>query len=292
MVRLNNGIALIQVLLIVAVLSIFGMYVTAKVKSDVSVALLSQDNAKGFLTLKSVESELLFALLTQEKRVVHEHTNVYVRNWNFFGQPFYIDENIAIRIQDHAGLLHVKELASSHFQPLLRALGYSNERGIVIEQSLLDWQDTDTLARLQGAEAQDYVVGPRNGNIYLREELALVQGIDNSVYDLLANVVTVYPKKHFNPTTAPQFVLASYVGDNIAREVVSARANGGLDKVSFESLTGMQETIDTVFAPSTTMTIRIDVNVDKVNVSKEMIVDVNPYATGRHSPLNYFEVKW
>jgi len=61
----QQGIALIQVLLISAVLSVLALYLTSTAKDQVKVAQWSIDKAQALVNINSGEAQLLFSLLRQ-----------------------------------------------------------------------------------------------------------------------------------------------------------------------------------------------------------------------------------
>jgi general secretion pathway protein K len=64
----QKGMALFQVLLITAVISILALQFTQTAKNQIAIARLIDDRIKASPLLATAESELLFTLLTESKR--------------------------------------------------------------------------------------------------------------------------------------------------------------------------------------------------------------------------------
>ncbi|MGI2143128.1 general secretion pathway protein GspK [Shewanella frigidimarina] len=84
----QEGIALFQVLLITAVITILAIQFTQTARNQLSIASMLSDRVLALSEMKTVEAELLFSLLTEKNQKDSQSTNVYVNNWNFYGEPF------------------------------------------------------------------------------------------------------------------------------------------------------------------------------------------------------------
>ena len=152
----QQGIALFQVLLITAVISIMAIQFTQTARNQLSIASTIVDRVEAQAQLRSTEAELLYSLITEKRQPDKLSANVYVRKWNFYGKPFtLIDEpldstkdarqraqqvsfstdgrrvkaveiegrdNVNITMQDQAGLLSIfRGNAGSKFEDLLQS---------------------------------------------------------------------------------------------------------------------------------------------------------------------------
>ncbi|MGI2000024.1 general secretion pathway protein GspK [Shewanella frigidimarina] len=152
----QQGIALFQVLLITAVISIMAIQFTQTARNQLSIASTIVDRVEAQAQLRSTETELLYSLITEKRQLDKTSANVYARKWNFYGKPFtLIDEpldlangdrqrgeqvsfskdgrrvkaveiagrdNVNITMQDQTGLLSVfRGNAGSKFEGLLQS---------------------------------------------------------------------------------------------------------------------------------------------------------------------------
>jgi general secretion pathway protein K len=152
----QQGIALFQVLLITAVISIMAIQFTQTARNQLSIASTIVDRVEAQAQLRSTEAELLYSLITEKRQLDKTSANVYARKWNFYGKPFtLIDEpldlangdrqrgeqvsfskdgrrvkaveiegrdNVNITMQDQTGLLSVfRGNAGSKFEGLLQS---------------------------------------------------------------------------------------------------------------------------------------------------------------------------
>ncbi|WP_076410997.1 general secretion pathway protein GspK [Shewanella sp. UCD-KL12] len=84
----QKGIALFQVLLITAVISIMAMQFTQTARNQISIASTIVDRVQAQSELRSAEAELLFSLITEKRQRDIHSNNSYAQNWNFYGKPF------------------------------------------------------------------------------------------------------------------------------------------------------------------------------------------------------------
>ena len=85
---MQRGIALVQVLLIVAVLSILALYFTQSARQQVHNATLMVDKAQAYIELKNAQANILYALLTEQKdpeQTQNSQNQTLINKWNFHG---------------------------------------------------------------------------------------------------------------------------------------------------------------------------------------------------------------
>lgn len=105
-----------------------------------------------------------------------------------------------------------------------------------IADAILDWRDTDSVARRRGAEARDYnaagrTSGPRNGAFLSVSELSRVLGVPSSLYQALAPLVTVHAwSPRVDALSASRDLLLAVPGLDAARvDAFIARRGHGAD---------------------------------------------------------------
>jgi general secretion pathway protein K len=107
--------------------------------------------------------------------------------------------------------------------------GVEENRATTIAESIIDWRDADDAAMPQGAEANYYRAlstpyEPRNAPFQSVEELLMVKGMDQAVFDTLKNSLTVYTdgKVNFN-TASPLALRALGLSEELTQKVIFFR---------------------------------------------------------------------
>jgi len=112
---------------------------------------------------------------------------------------------------------------------LIKSLRIDENKAAMISDSIIDFQDPDNLKRLNGAEAEFYMVknySPPNKRLVSLQALLWVRGIDYSVYTKIKPYVTVYSTK-VNVNYAPLEVLTAIgMPENVARIIIEERKKG------------------------------------------------------------------
>jgi len=294
----NRGIALIQVLLITAILSILAMYLTITAQDQVKIARWSEDKAEALVLLHNAESNLLFNLLTEEKKHPAEnisHEDKIIKNWNFYGEKFKIGESISVSIQDQAGLLHAYKPDHEIFSQALIGYGIDEADSEKILANLVDWQDVDNVSALAGVENKGFFGGPRNGKVSNLYEFLYINGISKDIFNFLKNMLSLHKQASFNPMVAPKIILSAFlssngISDSKSSEIIELRAEGLLTKAMFIEITGIKEDDEKeiLFHITSILNIRMESQIGNSKVTKEMIIHINPYASNGLRPLNYF----
>lgn len=288
----NKGIALLQVLLITAIISILALYFSITAREQVKLAQLAIDRAEAVVAIRSAQSELFMTLLTELRETDLNSPSKTASRWNFYNQAFTVGNNVKVSIQDQSGLFSLRFPESKLLQDIFDQNGVDSTLAPVVTDSLLDWQDADKLTRLNGAEQADYVLGPRNSNISLKNEARLVRGMSSDIWHQFANIFTLYQRGPFNPMTAPKEILAGFIGQRLALEYINKRENSVTTPRQFSAMTGLDENITQIFYPGDVLNIQMVAQRGEVTLTKTMMVELKPYESGQSSPVDYLEVRW
>tara|TARA_R110002167_G_scaffold366448_1_gene597399 strand:- start:21881 stop:22777 length:897 start_codon:yes stop_codon:yes gene_type:complete len=291
--RFSNGIALIQVLLITAMLSIFALFLLSTAKNQVKMSQWSNDKAEALVALHNTESNLLFALLTTSKSPFEQSRvnqssllksePTIKAKWNFFAKPFFIDDTTEISIQDQAGLIHAQFPNTEHLRAFISAQGVGVHEANAVVDSLLDWQDLDTIPRANGYEKSGLT---RNGTIPDIHDLFFIKSMTPELLSKLIKVSTIHRKGSFNPMNSPIELLAALTNERIAKQVIELREAGQLTKRSFTQLTGINEDDNTFFYPSNFLKITLISKIGESRVYKSITIQLLPYAKNNQRPIN------
>jgi general secretion pathway protein K len=288
----NKGIALIQVLLITGIISILALYFSATAREQVKLAQLATERAEAILAIKTAQSRLLMTLLTQLREPNVNTADDISAQWNFYGEPFELKNEVSANLQDQNGLMGIGFPNPKLFKDILEQNGANGTLAPVITDSLLDWQDADRLTRINGAEQGSYANGPRNGSISLQQEVSQIRGMSAAIWQKIGTIFTLYQRGPFNPMAASPQILRGLIGKDRAAEYLTRRQNTVITVELFSSMTGLQENMQQIFYPGNVMKITLKAKRGEVMLNKTMMLEVDPYAVGNQSPVDVLEVQW
>lgn len=285
-IRLNSiqrGVALIQVLLLTAILSMMALQFTLSSRQQVTIATDLQNKMQAEIKLRTLESRLLFTLLTLSKndadRALLQEDEIG-RVWNFYGKPFAVSEVATVSIQDLNGLLSVYGANNSkQLEEFLVFLGKQPQEAKSIASNLTYWQgyDRDQFTTMDEANVR--------GNYLLSVgELKNIDGIDEPLYQQLSPVVTTLQNLLFNPMTAPLPLLQAKLSPEIYSEVADLRREGKLTRKRFSELTQIEEGDSITFVPGRRLQIELVVTVGGAVAKRRFIAYLRPE--------NRFPVVW
>lgn len=285
-IRLNSiqrGVALIQVLLLTAILSMMALQFTLSSRQQVTIATDLQNKMQAEIKLRTLESRLLFTLLTLSKndadRALQQEDEIG-RVWNFYGKPFAVSEDATVSIQDLNGLLSVYGANNSkQLEEFLVFLGKQPQEAKSIASNLTYWQgyDRDQFTTMDEANVR--------GNYLLSVgELKNIDGIDEPLYQQLSPVVTTLQNLLFNPMTAPLPLLQAKLSPEIYSEVADLRREGKLTRKRFSELTQIEEGDSITFVPGRRLQIELVVTVGGAVAKRRFIAYLRPE--------NRFPVVW
>ena len=141
-----------------------------------------------------------------------------VQEWTFDGVP------VRVEMRDESAKIDINSASDALIRGLLVSSGVNDEEANRILDALLDWRDTDSLKRINGAEEADYreaglTYKPANAPFQAIEELQLVLGMRPDLYRRLLPSITVFSRQQgINTTLATREVLMAIPG--ITAEVV------------------------------------------------------------------------
>lgn len=167
--------------------------------------------------LASARDELLFAITTRT-----------LSPWGFGetrekairvdGRPYRLPSGVLASVQDMRGLISLSTPDPVVLRNLLLAHGVRDQEVEPLLDTLADYNDTDSLRRLNGAEKADYLTAgmapPRNDWPISAYEVRLMAGWAGlpRIWSQAGELFTASREDLINPNTAPQAVLACLPG--------------------------------------------------------------------------------
>lgn len=291
-----KGIALIQVLLITAILSVLALYLSQTAKQQVKQAQWGNDKAQAQVNLHNAESLLLFELLANKKIKtvesefsIDENSFSITSKWNFYDVPFMLDETV-IKIQDQSGLIQLHYPNKERLERFLLIIEPNPLNVASIIDTLLDWQDIDSIQRQNGAEAERYggINFIRDGAIPSIDDVNNISVIPDAIKEYIITNSTIYKTGAFSAYNAAPDILKSLVGESAAQQVMSLRENNSITTDKFKEITGIKEDDTTYFYTSNYLRIDLHSMIGKSSANKQIYLQLNPYAEGQDKPFNVF----
>ena len=282
--RREQGIALIQVLLMTGIIALLMLQMGLTARDQVARAQALSDRAALQLAAQSRESAMVYSLLTEPLAQAPGSENPYAAAWNFQGVPFTVD-GITFSIQDESGRMRVPNLPGNEFEQLLLSQDVEPTRARRLNQELMAMQGVTAPLKELGTTpaAQDGGEAPAMppGLYPLQDlgQLKLLPGMDPELYWRLRPLLTLYPTPGFNPTTAPPALLNAQMTTSQVKGVKDARDSGGLDSQALWKLTGMMADENTVLAPGPALTVRLEMDAGQARVLRTTTFIVRPYAS-------------
>jgi general secretion pathway protein K len=271
-----SGIALVQVLLIVAVLSILALYFTQSARNQVHNATLMVDKAQAYVELHNAEANILYALLTEDKnpqsrkQTDNQSNSALITNWNFHDKEFKYNEYVNIALQDLRGLLNLHYPNKQRLTQLLTYSGLNDYDAQLTSQQIIDWQSVDARS--------DYLpnnVTARHAAIHDISELKHL-GLQPKQLNALQDNTTQYKKGLFNPMTAPDSLLNALLSNDVASHVIMLRNAKQLTVNEFAQVTGFYESEDIILYPSNLFKVTLQAHVGDANIKKITYYHLQP----------------
>lgn len=276
----QSGVALLQVLLMSAVISVLALQMSYSAKDKVSIAQVIQDKVMAEVAVRTMESELLFALSTARWAKDEQHENKLAQIWNFYGSPFEYEDIGTITIQDNSGLISVfnggeRSTVERAFERLLG----SKHQARVARNALIDKQGFQSSTNDTGLSGQFFQ--SRKEMLRALEEV----GISSSK----AEVFTRIPYSAYLPLQAPDESLKLWLPERQAKAVIESRQNGELTPQLFTQLTGLRKSDYMLFYPSGRFIITLKKQIGDARVQRKMFINVSP--TNKSQPIWSFGVE-
>jgi general secretion pathway protein K len=232
----QQGIALVLVLWVLSLLTIMAGSFALSMRRETAMVAGLRNNAAAVATAES-------GLAIAEWMLQNPDAN---KRWRADGSIYQIDmanAKLRIRLLSETGKINLNNVEQSLLQNLMNYAPNGNNVQLpsaTIDRSaaILDWIDSDDLARVNGAEKQQYQDAglnyqPRNRPFQTLEELQMVLGMDAVTLNWLEPLVTVYSNHtQVDLQLASKEVLqvmptmnTGLVDSYIAARVQSARSN-------------------------------------------------------------------
>ena len=227
----QGGVALVLVLWIVVLLTIMASSFSLSIRRNTELVRNAKDQARA---LALAEGGLHYAMLMVS-------LSDPMQRWRADGaiyEMYLAGARIRVQLYDESGKFDINRTEEDQWHLLLERIGLDTDEAMGVTDAILDWVDSDSFRRLNGAEEEEYEeegldYGLRNGPFRSIEELQLVLGVSAKLYAALEPLITVNSKQPaVDPSKASKEALLSLPGadEAIIEEYLAARAESALNK--------------------------------------------------------------
>lgn len=156
----------------------------------------------------------------------------------------YIDEpeglpGIRYGLVDEERKININKVDITVLKRLLQiTLGLNEAEAEDLAASIVDWRDSDSQTSAPSGGAEDsyyhslqYPYEAKDGEFEILDELLLVKGMDEKIFEKIKNYLTIYGDGKVNVNTAPRAVLLALgLSENITDKIILFRQ--GEDRIS------------------------------------------------------------
>lgn len=250
--QINNqkGFALLLSLLVLILLVVIILEVDFQTRADLRAAGNFRDDVKAFYLARSAITAGE-AILKEDLRLSPKYDGLD-ELWAYPVPEYPLgDGTLSGSITDESGKINLNALIGNNDKPvewrknqlrlLLESLQINPDPAASIVDSIIDWLDKNGDPERFGAEEGFYRAmtppySPKNGPLDTLEELHMVKGVTDEVYNKIAPYLTIYGDGKININTADKLVLMSLVegiDETMVRKAIDARPYDNTTKAKF-----------------------------------------------------------
>jgi general secretion pathway protein K len=186
----QHGFALVLVLWVLSLLTIMAGSFALTMRRESTIVAGIKDNAGAVAAAEA-------GIAVAEMMLLHPDQN---KRWRADGNLYQLDfgnTQIRLRLLSEAGKIDINKADLPLLQGLMAQAPVEEELQTKLIGAILDWRDPDDLLSIDGAEQKEYrdaglKYQPRNKPFQTVEELQMVLGVDERVFNWLEPIVTVY----------------------------------------------------------------------------------------------------
>lgn len=198
--KTNRGLALVIALWMLALLTIMVSGYTATMRTETK---LTSQFYRSSISRNYAEAGVWLAI----NELLKTELNRNITGDGATKLIEYHQGSIEVSIQDEAGKIDLNTGRVELLRGLLVNTGISDARSIELLHAILDWRDRDDTTRAAGAEDRDYAsagydYGAKDGAFNSIEELRLVKGMDEDIFQKMLPSLTIFSQQ---PGINPEF---------------------------------------------------------------------------------------
>ena len=242
----NRGVALLTTLLILVLIVVLTNEIFRLGSRAAQTSAYGRDSIKSTMLAEAGINAARLALREDTKNNSYDTLDEL---WARPTPPFEMgDGTISVFVEDEERKINLNKLIMTNgnapdedrvemFRAFLAHMGID----MSLADAFVDWLDNDDTPRVGGAESSYYLSLPRpykakNDLFDTIEEILLVRGVTNEIYEKIRPFVTVTSSGRININTAPKEILVSLSAGRIATE------SGAIDSESAARLIEYRQT--------------------------------------------------
>lgn len=226
----SEGFALVLVLWVISLLTIMAGSFALSMRREAAIVTGSSSNAQAMAVAESGLAVAELMLMNPDQRY----------RWRSDGSLYqidYVDSKVRVQLLSETGKVDINSADQTLLQGLMLHAPVEEELQTKLVNAILDWRDADDLVRLEGAEKEEYKdaglnYSPRNKPFQSTEELQLVLGMNEQVFNWLESRVTVYsgrPQVDFTQAAKEVLQVLPGMDAGLIDEYVAARRESAIN---------------------------------------------------------------
>ncbi len=186
----QSGLAMVIVLWVISLLTIMAGSFALTMRRETTVISAVKDNA----VLSALAETGL--TLAQQMLYINDPDKRWVADGRIY-QLNYQDADIRVRLFSESGKININKADEVLLTKMMASMELEMDQQQAVVSAILDWRDEDDLVRLNGAEKDQYeqaglAYQPSNNEFQRVDELRMVLGISNDIYQQIQPLLTVY----------------------------------------------------------------------------------------------------
>ncbi len=229
----QQGYILIMTIAALALLALGGAYIGHQVSTALRLAIAEQTQAEEEKLARDTMARMIYLVATTKRSAIGLGSDDVALRMD--GRWYSAPHGMAVSVKDGRGLVNLATAPRAVLERLLLSYGVPAERTGFLIDALDDYSDSDSLKRLNGAEAEEYarqkMPPPRNQPLLVPAELKRVLGwaSEDKLWqeDSILEQTVISEHTGVNPATADWRTLMTSLGlsEMDARAFITARAD-------------------------------------------------------------------
>jgi general secretion pathway protein K len=187
----SEGFALVLVLWVLSLLTIMAGSFALSMRREAAIVTGSSNNAQAMAMAESgLAIAQLMLMYPDQLQRWRTDSSIY--------QLDYADSKVRIQLLSETGKIDLNSADQTQLQALMAYAPVADvERQTKLVNAIIDWRDEDDLVHMEGAEKKEYQEAglsyrPRNKPFQSIEELQMVLGMNERIFNWLENLITVH----------------------------------------------------------------------------------------------------
>ncbi len=240
--KARRGVALITALWLVVAIAVVALQFSMDARERRTLGIGAADRgvqrALAGGALKLVEAKLDYAIRTigtaRGNTSMLRSSDPWLGVDSLYSGTYEVDSQpVFVQATDLGTKLNINDLSEDELKTFFGFVLKDYVTADALAQSIMDWTDVDDIARLHGAEKDDYIKAgllalPANGPFRDVEDLQFVKGMTPEIYAQVAPYFTTLGTGLVNLNSAPAAVMRILPGmtDQILSTILSLRSQG------------------------------------------------------------------